>query len=172
MVYGFIQRSRGAIQIDSMAGRGTTVAFFLPRGKRSRDKKAEREKISQVPRGTETILVVDDAIAMRELAAEYLVLQGYHVLQAVDGHQALEILRQEKNIDFLFSDIVMPGGLNGEELAVEACGLVPDLRVLLTSGFTKGMVESGQPTDTEFEILPKPYRLDDLARRIRHILDA
>ncbi len=115
---------------------------------------------------------MDDAAAMRELATEYLVLQGYHVLQAGDGHEALEILHQEENIDLLFSDIVMPGGINGEELAVRGCELVPGLRVLLTSGFTKGMVESGQATKTEFKILAKPYRLDELAHHIRQILDS
>ena len=172
MVYGFVQRSRGVIRIDSEPGNGTSVNFFLPRARRrERDASVETD-VGQGFSGSEAILVVDDSADMRELAADYLSRQGYQIIQAANGKEALEILGNGREIDCLFSDIVMPGGISGEDLAVKALEMVPGLKVLLTTGFTKRMVESGQPTEIAFDILPKPYHLDEMAMRIRQLLDA
>jgi CheY-like chemotaxis protein len=120
--------------------------------------------------GHETILAVDDDEEVLAMVSENLDALGYHVLTAADAGRALAILREEAEIDLLFSDVVMPGGMNGAQLAIEARRLRPSLKVLLTSGYTAAALsrEHGLPGD--LELLGKPYRGDELARKLRLVI--
>ena len=171
MVYGFVQRSGGHIEVESALGEGTRVELFLPRTLSApvEDSPAERV-IPDLPRGDETILVVDDEEALCLLADEYLSELGYRVLTAGNAHEALEVLQREPRIALLFTDVLMPGGMTGFELATQAKALRPDLRLLLTSGAVKDTVAPEGPGRSA-ELLPKPYRHEELARRVRRALD-
>jgi CheY-like chemotaxis protein len=117
------------------------------------------------------VLLVDDEIALLQLAAESLQMLGYRVLTASNGKQALLKLAEEKAIDLLFSDVVMPGGINGFELAEQAVALSPELKVLLTSGYTeKAIIRNGQARFST-NMLSKPYMQAELAHRVRAALD-
>jgi len=172
MVFGFIKRSKGHIKIYSEPGIGTTIRLYLPRTFKQGDAPQSNSKEeAQPPHGQETILAVDDEEDLLELAQEYLINLGYKVVTAKDGHQALEQLAKHANIDLLFSDVVMPGGMNGYELAEQATLKYPKLKVLLTSGFTsKAMAKNGQARFNT-HLLVKPYRVAELANRVRKILD-
>lgn len=171
MVFGFVKRSRGYIKVYSEPGVGTTFRIYLPRAE-------GEEQISgmlgtptaELPRGTETILVVDDEEGLRELAQASLQGLGYRVLAAGDGQQALEILTAEPAIALLFSDVVMPGGIGGYELAERATALRPDLKVLLTSGYTEKAVACNGQSRFSASLLGKPYTQAELAQRLRVLL--
>ena len=121
--------------------------------------------------GNETILVVDDEADLLQLASQYLTDLGYLIYQAENATRALEILSEEINIDMLFSDVVMPGGINGYQLAQQATIQRPGLKVLLSSGFTsKTIAQNGLAKFSEL-LLNKPYHKAELAQRIRRVLD-
>jgi len=177
MVYGFIKRYGGHIKVYSETGVGTTMRLYLPR---SSDSVANviipMSQSSRLPTGTETILIVDDEIDLLQLADQYLTELGYHTLHATSAAQALNILAQDEVIDLLFSDVVMPGGMSGYELALQATQLAnvqkkPSLKVLLTSGFTSKTMMHNDLARFSAHMLSKPYRKDDLAHRIRRVLD-
>jgi signal transduction histidine kinase/ActR/RegA family two-component response regulator len=170
-VYGFAKESGGHVKIYSEVGIGTTVKMYLPR---STERATETVRHGVVPlrtaTGGETVLVVEDDEAVLAMAIESLEDLGYRVLVAHNGPDALEIVKSVENIDILFSDIVMPGGINGAELAAEARRLRPSIKVLLTSGYTGAALarEHGLPADVP--VLGKPYRRDELAARLRVII--
>ena len=188
MVYGFIKQSGGHINIYSEVGHGTAVKMYLPR------KFAVGETIPEVlgvapeqvageevptvvpeapavPRRTK-ILVVEDQEAVRAVACGFLEDFGYDVIEAEDGLQALAKLQENPLVDLMFSDVVMPGGLNGFDLAQAARGIRPDLKVVHTSGYPKGaMVHQEEPRFREGFIIMKPYRREDLHKIIRDALD-
>ena len=172
MVYGFVKRSAGCIKVYSESGIGSTFRIYLPAVTKDVQKdKSISEKSDTLPRGVETVLLVDDEIALLQLAAESLQMLGYRVLTASNGKQALLKLAEEKAIDLLFSDVVMPGGINGFELAEQAVALSPELKVLLTSGYTeKAIIRTGQARFST-NMLSKPYMQAELAHRVREALD-
>jgi PAS domain S-box-containing protein len=172
MVYGFVKRSAGCIKVYSETGIGTTFRIFLPAvTKEGQNNKSISKNLDALPRGVETVLLVDDELALLELAAESLQMLGYRVLTASNGKQALLKLAEEKAVDLLFSDVVMPGGLNGFELAEQAVALLPELKVLLTSGYTeKAVIRNGQARFSA-NMLSKPYMQAELAYRVREALD-
>ena len=172
MVFGFVKRSGGQIKCYSEVGIGTTFHIYLPRAEGEVQQNAQNgEQAETLPRGTETILVVDDEPALVELARESLEALGYRVLTASDGRQALERLAEEPTIDLLFSDVVMPGGINGYELAKQATAIQPDLKVQLTSGYTSKATARNASTHFNAKLLSKPYTQTELAKRVRAILD-
>jgi CheY-like chemotaxis protein len=122
-------------------------------------------------RGTETVLVVEDDHGVRDFAVSVLRELGYRVLEAASGDTGLDVLDQHTDIDLLFTDVVMPGLLNGADLAKAALERRPDLRVLFTSGYTTRLVEKEWPAQN-VELLRKPYRSVDLAARVRSVLDS
>ncbi|MBV8169735.1 MAG: response regulator [Alphaproteobacteria bacterium] len=172
-VYGFVRESGGHVRIDSVEGRGTSVELWLPR---STERVVEPADVtSSLPlraaTGGEVVLVVEDDEGVRELASEALHELGYVTIVAHNGPQALAVLRDaKKRIDILFSDVVMPGGMNGAQLAVEARRLRPALRVLLTSGYTADALSSDHGVDAATALLKKPYRTEDLAAHLRVVL--
>ena len=173
MVYGFVKRSGGHIKVYSEPGIGTTFRLYLPRahGKEQLIKQNDAQN-ETLPRGQETILAVDDEAMLLEVTQDSLEGLGYRVLTASDGQQALELLDEDTAIDLLFTDVVMPGGINGYELAERATTIRPDLKVLLTSGYTeKVMLHKGYARFND-SLLSKPYNRADLAKRVRAMLDA
>ncbi len=131
---------------------------------------ADHETFGDLPEGQETILVVEDDDRVRDAVLGMLESLGYRVLYASNGPEALEILEDGEEADLLFSDIVMPRGMTGVELAREARRRRPDMKILLTSGFAggrSGREPSTTPQTGEFAFLPKPYTVSDLARRLR-----
>jgi CheY-like chemotaxis protein len=121
-------------------------------------------------RGTEVVLLVEDDDPVREFAKSLLADLGYQVLEAANGKDALEVLRTHTDVDLLFTDMVMPGGMNGRELAVAACELYPNLKVLYCSGYAEhAILHQGLP-DQVARLLSKPYTRPELAKRIRAVL--
>ena len=169
-VYGFARQGGGHVRLDSAPGQGTTIAIYLPR---SNGQTASRPLEGPLPlrraSAGETILVVEDEPAVLEMAVESLAELGYRTLTASHAAQALDRLKGPERIDILFSDVVMPGGMNGVQLSVEARRLRPGLRVLLASGYTgTALGEQGVPAD--LPLLSKPYRREDLADKLRVVM--
>jgi signal transduction histidine kinase/ActR/RegA family two-component response regulator len=173
MVYGFVKQSGGHIRIYSEPNHGTTVRIYLPRSTAAGvvEYAAPRTAAASSSGGSETVLVVEDNEQLRATAAAQLASLGYRVLQAQDGHAALEILAQRgRHVDLLFSDVVMPGGLDGYSLAKLAVERRPDIKVLLTSGFPGEMLARIVADPKGFKLIGKPYRKEELARALRSAL--
>ena len=171
MVYGFVERYDGHITVCSELGVGTSFHLYLPRSTASRSDNIVTTQEHGLLTGNESILIVDDEADLLQLASQHLSDLGYHIYKAENANQALEILSAEKNIDLLFSDVVMPGGINGYELAQQATQQRPDLKVLLTSGFTSKTIAKNGLAKFSAHLLNKPYRKIELAQRIRLVLD-
>ncbi|MFD6318420.1 hybrid sensor histidine kinase/response regulator [Methylorubrum thiocyanatum] len=171
MVYGFAKQSGGSVKIYSEVGHGTTVRLLFP----ASDQKVEDE-IKPTTRaadrhGTETVLVVDDRPDVAATAGTILEDFGYTVLVVDNPVAALEILDGEGRIDLLFTDLIMPGGMNGVMLARAARERQPRIKVLLTTGYAEASMERTDAGGTEFEIINKPYKRMELARRVRRVID-
>lgn len=172
MVYGFITRSNGHIEVSSHPGAGTQINLYFPRAEARADSdEVIAESAEQVPTGNETIMIVDDEEMLLMLAEDMFRELGYNTLTAADGSEALELLSANDEVDLLFSDVVMPGKLNGLELARQARSMRPGLKVLLTSGYNEvdGANESGD--EQAMPLLVKPYQLSELASKVRTTLD-
>jgi PAS domain S-box-containing protein len=167
MVYGFAKQSGGHVQVRSKLGYGTGVELYLPTAQVAETLREAMPAISP-PRGQETILVVEDEAAVREIAIAFLRSFGYTVLSAARAEPALEMLSAHDEIALLFSDVVLGAGMSGKELAVAARRLRPTLGVLLTSGYEP---DAAGPDADEFALLPKPYRREELSGAVRAILD-
>jgi len=172
MVYGFAQQSGGLMQISSEPGHGTAVRLFFPRVGPSRPNVVPATDRPAAPAGSETILIVEDHDMVRGYVEGELKALGYRVIVTRNAPAALDILRGPENIHLLFSDVVMPGGKFGPELAREASRLRPDLKILLTSGYTEHPVEALDGLGQEVRILNKPYHRHDLASMLRSVLKA
>ena len=122
--------------------------------------------------GRETILVVEDDALVREHIVSQLRLLGYEVLAAASGQEALDVLRNTTGIDLLFTDIIMPGGLNGKQLADRVTALYPTMKILFTSGYTENAIVHHGRLDPGVKFLSKPYRREQLAEKVRQVLDA
>ena len=171
MVYGFIKRYDGYIQLYSEPGIGTTVRIYLPRSKTSEVSDEYTDKNANIPTGTESVLIVDDEIDLLDLAQHIFSGLGYKTQIAENGVEALKALNSDQHFDMLFSDVVMPGSINGYELAKQAKQLHPDIKILLTSGFTSKAIVKNEHKEFEAQLLSKPYRKADLAQKVRLILD-
>jgi CheY-like chemotaxis protein len=176
MVYGFAKQSNGHVSIYSEPGLGTTVRIYLPAAgtiETGRSPADEGNGANEMmPVGRETVLVVEDDAFVRAYAIASLTSLGYRVVPATSGPEALGLLQNGEPIDLLFTDIVMPGGMNGWELAARAQRLRPGLRVLLTSGYAVETLAARKRGHPDMPLLDKPYRKSDLARRVREALAA
>jgi PAS domain S-box-containing protein len=165
MVHGFVKQSGGHTNICSEPGHGTTINIYLPRSADGAPAVQEAPPPATIPSGPEAILVVEDNQALRNLVIKQLTHLGYHTLAAADAEAAMEVIRSDATIDLLFTDVVMPGGMDGWALAEAARAVRQDLNVLFTSGYTAAA--AGTANDLGATLLSKPYRLDELALHVR-----
>jgi signal transduction histidine kinase len=169
MVYGFVRQSGGHIAVQSAPGAGTTITLYLPASRRERDTKPHATETHALPAGSERVLVVEDNDDLLNVTSAMLSTFGYQVSCAHNGAEALRTLQSDQPFELLFSDIVMPNGINGIELAREARRLRKDIKILLTSGYAEGMLQRNDAVG-EFPVIDKPFSLADLARRVRSTL--
>jgi PAS domain S-box-containing protein len=172
MVYGFAKQSNGHVAIYTELGLGTTVRIYLPARSVPESERAVAAVAASddAPPGSETVMLVEDDPFVRGYAVACLEHLGYRVVVATDGREAVTLLTKGATPDVLFTDVVMPGGLSGWELADRARAMQPGLRVLLTSGYPMETMARGHH-DLESALLRKPYRKAELARRLRALLD-
>lgn len=171
MVYGFAKQSGGHVTLHSKIGKGATIKLFLPfavAGATATDTSASEEGSEK---GTETILVVEDDPKVRRLTMARLEELGYKVIAASDGSKAIEILKQDKDIDLVMSDVLMPGGMTGFDVAKNAVALRPEIKILLATGYAKGAEPKSGTTEAGYRVLRKPYGLRELAVKLREVLD-
>lgn len=171
MVYGFVNRYDGAIDVESVWQKGTTFKLYLPRTNNSSNALENGETKTDFMGGSESILIVDDEIELLSLAKHHLSDLGYKIFVAENPAEALAILEKEKSINLLFTDVVMPGGINGYQLAKEAQKTIAGLKILLTSGYVDKSGDMDEINNSGFKILNKPYRKEQLALEIRQLLD-
>ncbi len=178
MVHGFVKQSGGHVRIYSEENQGTTVKIYLPRS-------TESEKVIAAPAGKqarpepapnakldETVLVVEDNDGVRDYATGVLEQLGYRVLVASNASEALRQLTDDKRIDLLFTDVVLPGPITGRVLAAQAKNMRPGLPVLFTTGYTRNAIVHQGRLDPDVHLLNKPYTQQELARKVRGLLDA
>lgn len=171
MVYGFTKQSGGHLKIYSEPGEGTTIKLYFPRVSRTHHLLYQPENKSTPQGGTEHIVIAeDDKLVLQHLETQ-LRLLGYRVTAVESGPAALEALRTRKDVDLLLTDIIMPGGMNGRELADKARSTYPSLRVLFTSGYTENAIVHHGRLDPGVELLSKPYTRLELATKVRRVLD-
>jgi two-component system NtrC family sensor kinase len=176
MVYGFVKQSRGHIKIYSETGEGTSIKIYLPRlvdeagiepwepSEPARDSSASVQRPEQ-------ILLVEDDEEVNRFSSEVLRDEGYHVIAAHEGASGLRLLDANPDVKLLFTDVVLPGGMNGRQLADEARRRRPDLKVLFTTGYTRNAIIHHGRLDADVELLTKPFTSEALAEKVRQILD-
>ena len=173
-VYGFVRQSGGHIRIYSEMGEGTTVKIYLPRLTAIVGEQAEAEiapPAAPTHGGTETVLVVEDHEDLRIFSAGILRELGYRVLEAANGPSALKVLQGAHDVDLLFTDVVLPEGMDGRRLADEAMRRRPGIKVLFTTGYTRHAIVHNGRLDAGVDLIGKPFSFDDLAAKVREILD-
>jgi PAS domain S-box-containing protein len=173
-VYGFIKQSGGHVTLYSEPGQGTTIKMYLPRTSESgrATEPGKEVELEGGVAGRDTILVVEDAEDVREFTAEVLRRLGYRVLEAADGHAALSILEGEPAVSLLFTDVGLPNGMNGRQLAEQACRRKPELKVLYTTGYARNAIVHHGRLDPGVELLVKPFTQQSLAARVSQMLKA
>jgi len=173
MIYGFTQQSGGQVRIYSEVGRGTTVCMYLPRYTGTLQPEERPAAPAGAPRSAagETVLVVEDEPAIRKLLAEVLEEAGYRVLVAADGPKALATLQAPGTIDLLITDVGLPGGLNGRQVADAARSLRPGLKTLFITGYAANAAVGAGHLEAGMEVLTKPFNVADLEGRVRAMLD-
>ena len=170
MVYGFVKQSNGHIRIYSEEGHGTTVKLYLPQAAGVADALPAEAGIFEFVGGDESILIVEDDALVREYVVTQISRLGYDTLAANNAAEALAIINGPERIDLLFTDVIMPGGMNGRQLAIESQTRRPGLKILYTSGYTENAIVHHGRLDAGVLLLPKPYLSSDLALMIRTAL--
>jgi len=173
MVYGFARQSGGQVRLYSEVGQGSTVSLYLPR--HLKEAQAEEIEPASAPAAAgrgEVVLVVDDEAPIRLLVAEVLTEAGYTALQAEDGPAALRLLHSAARIDLLITDVGLPGGLNGRQVADAACAARPELQVLFITGYAENAAFGNGHLPTGMQLLTKPFKMDALMQRVQAILES
>lgn len=174
MIYGFARQSGGQARIDSQEGQGTTVSIFLPRdhGEVEAEDLSPASRVFQEAAG-ETILIVDDEPSVRLLLTDLLTDLGYTPIEAADSSAGLKVLSSDVNIDLLITDVGLPGGMNGRQMAEAARQIRPDLKVLFITGYAEGSVIGGKdPLAPGMQVMIKPFAMEALASRVRELVDS
>ncbi|MFJ7835463.1 ATP-binding protein, partial [Methylobacterium sp. NPDC097213] len=172
MIYGFAQQSGGHVRIQSEVGLGTSVCLYLPRhhGEAlSDDIAGETFALRPVGRG-ETVLVVDDEPSVRMLVVEVLEDMGYAAIEAADGVAGLKVLQSDARIDLVVTDVGLPGGMNGRQMADAARERRPDLKVLFITGYAEGAAIGDGQLGPGLQVLTKPFAMDALAARVKELV--
>ncbi|MEG9529097.1 MAG: response regulator, partial [Hyphomicrobiales bacterium] len=172
MIYGFAQQSGGQVRITSEIGQGTTVCLYLPRHDGRADAEAEPSGVTQAPRAEqgETVLVVDDEPTVRMLVTEVLDELGYTAIEATDSASGLQVLQSDVRIDLLITDIGLPGGMNGRQMADAARAQRPGLKVLFITGYAETSALGSGQLAAGMTVLTKPFVIETLGARIREII--
>jgi signal transduction histidine kinase/ActR/RegA family two-component response regulator len=170
-VYGIVKQSGGNIWVYSELGRGTTLKIYFPQVDEPLEELRENVETKLVPQGTETVLIVEDDKEVRKLAARILENQGYKILEAAQGSEALPLCKEHRNpIHLVLADVVMPG-LDGRELAERVKSFHPGMKVLYMSGYTDNAIIHHGVLEKGMNYIQKPFTLDGLARKVREVLD-
>jgi PAS domain S-box-containing protein len=171
-VYGFVKQSGGHVKIYSESGQGTTVKIYLPRWMGELENRETNVSVP-VPEGEpdETILVVEDDDEVRTYSVETLRDLGYRVVEAHDGPSALRLLERQSRVDLLFTDVVLPGGMTGAQIAAQVRKLRPEVKVLFTTGYARNAIIHQGRLDNGVELITKPFSFTDLAAKVRDVLD-
>jgi PAS domain S-box-containing protein len=170
-VYGIVKQHRGWIEVESEVGQGTTFRVFLPASTKTAPA-PDTHDLDHAPGGDETVLVVEDEASLRELVREILEKKGYRVLEAANGREALQVWQQHRDeIDLLLTDMMMPEGISGRDLAEQILSDRPNLSVLYSSGYSLDAVSHGLTLSEGENFLQKPYHPEMLARLVRKCLD-
>ncbi len=171
MVYGFAKQSGGHVRIESAAGMGTKVQLFLPSHEGDAQPDSQPDPRAAPPaQGAATVLVVDDEPVLRMLVSEILQENGFKVIEAADGSQALTIINSPQRIDLLLSDVGLPGGLNGRQVVEAARGLRPTLKALFITGYAENAALGGGLLDANTQVLTKPFRMTALLGKVADML--
>jgi CheY-like chemotaxis protein len=168
MVYGFVKQSGGHIRIYSEVGHGTTIRLYLPPARGPVE--TAPAAAPALPQGNETILVVEDDALVRNFVIAQLQSLGYRTIAAANGPAALTLIEDGKTFDLLFTDVIMPGGMTGRQLAEQASKRRPGVKVLYTSGYTDNAIVHQGRLDPGVLLLTKPYRKSQLANMVRRAL--
>ncbi|MFT8246232.1 PAS domain S-box protein [Roseomonas sp. BN140053] len=173
MIYGFVRQSGGQVRIYSAPGEGTTVRLYLPRhlGEAAAAEAAPAPAGTLRARAGQTVLVVDDEATVRMLVAEVLEELGYAATEAADGAAGLRLLQSEARVDLLVTDVGLPGGMNGRQLADAARAIRPGLRVLFITGYAENAVVGNGQLEAGMQVLTKPFAMEALASRIKELID-
>lgn len=173
MIYGFAKQSGGSVSIYSEIDQGTMVCVYLPRHLGDAEAEAMETDVEPAPRAEagETVLVIDDEPTVRMLVAEVLTDLGYTAIEAVDGAAGLKVVNSDLRLDLLVTDVGLPGGLNGRQVADAARAVRPDLKVLFITGYAENAVLSHGHLDPGMHVLTKPFAIDVLATRIRELIE-
>ena len=171
MVYGFVKQSGGHARIYSEEDEGTAIRLYFPRAIATNEVPYEAPREIEPRGGTEHILAVEDDDQVRTYVTTLLESLGYRVTAAHSGAEALDILAQCQDIDLLFTDVVMPGGINGRQLSEQALRIHPDMKVLFTSGYSENAIIHNGRLDRGVQLISKPYHREQLAVKLREILD-
>ncbi|MDZ7863158.1 response regulator [Acidovorax sp.] len=172
MVYGFAKQSGGRVSIESQVGVGTAVCIELPRSERAPEHGMAEEGPAAAPRADqgETVLVVDDEASLRMLMVEVMQDLGYATLEAGNGAEAMHWLRSDRAIDLLITDVGLPGGMNGRQVADAARGERPGLKVLFVTGYAQTAFDEGR-LEAGMHVMTKPFDMDALARRVKEVIE-
>ncbi len=174
MIYGFARQSGGQVRVQSTVGAGTAMRVLLPRHLGEAEDVEAASDLSAAPRSGagETVLIVDDEPTIRMLVSEVLEDLGYVALQAVDGQAGLKLLQSKERIDLLVTDVGLPGGMNGRQVAESGRALRPDLKVLFITGYAENAVLNQGHLERGMQVLTKPFAMEALASRIKSLIEA
>ncbi|WP_313454082.1 PAS domain S-box protein [Brevundimonas sp.] len=174
MIYGFVRQSGGQVRIYSEPGDGAMVCLYLPRHLGAVETDEPVLEVEQPPRAQagETVMIVDDEPTVRMLVAEILHDLGYHCIEASDGATGLKLLQSEARIDLLVTDVGLPGGMNGRQMADAARAARPDLKVLFITGYAENAVVGNGQLDPGMHVMTKPFAMEALGGRIRELIES
>ncbi|MES2441472.1 MAG: PAS domain-containing protein [Pseudomonadota bacterium] len=173
MIYGFVRQSGGQVRIYSEEGQGTTMCLYLPRhaGAETEGEEPQPEKAQDFAGHGETVLVIDDEPAIRTLIVDVLNESGYRAIEAEDGVAGLKVLQSKARIDLLITDVGLPGGMNGRQVADAGRALRPGLKVLFITGYAENAVVGNGHLDRGMQVVTKPFAIEPLGNKIREMLD-
>jgi CheY-like chemotaxis protein len=174
MIYGFVRQSGGQVRIYSEVGQGTTMCLYLPRHYGTAEGEDEFTNLSDAPRAEqgETVLIVDDEPSVRMLVTEVLEDLGYTAIEAADGPSGLKVLQSDVRLDLLVTDVGLPGGMNGRQMADAGRLVRPGLKVLFITGYAENAAVGNGHLEPGMQVLTKPFVMETLASRIREMIES